>query len=84
MVAPLLRAAARWRISGRPVAEEHVVAEEQHDALVEAGVCPDPRRVDFRLQRIVIGAGGRQQLRFAAASRICRGMLSVVREPAAG
>jgi glycosyltransferase involved in cell wall biosynthesis len=49
---------------------------------MQAGICPDPRRVGFGLERVVIRAA-REQSPFAAASQIFRRILSGLREPTA-
>ena len=49
---------------------------------MEAGICPDPRRVGFGLERVVLRISRRPQSRFEAASQVFRRMLSGLREPA--
>jgi glycosyltransferase involved in cell wall biosynthesis len=51
---------------------------------MEAGVCPDPRRVGFGLERIVLRMDRRQTSPFAMASRMFRRVVFAVRGLAAG
>ena len=44
---------------------------------IEAGVCPDPRRVGFGLERVVISASGARRTRLGSAARLVRKMLGV-------
>jgi hypothetical protein len=60
---------------------ELIIGISEAQTPMEAGVCLDPRRIGFGLERMVIRMARRPQSRLAAASRIFRRMVSGVREP---
>jgi len=68
---------------GSPRKLDLIIGISEGKTPMEAGVCPDPRRVGFGLERVVIRMVRRQQSRLAAASQIFRRMLSGAREPTA-
>ena len=59
---------------------EIIIGISEAKTPMEAGVCPDPRRVGFGLERVVLQMGRGQPGRFGAASRIFRRIVSGVRE----